>query len=87
MGNNASIRDGRSQINRRRALKAAADINDMAEGLSLAIRRDKDWSPPELEETELQIQGIGCPSGRPLRTRSISLRAEAPSFEKRQSRR
>ncbi|MGE7824401.1 dynamin family protein [Paenibacillus sp. NPDC093718] len=39
------------------ALKAAADINGMAEGLSLAIRRDKDWSPPELEETELQIQG------------------------------
>ncbi|MGV2686619.1 dynamin, partial [Clostridium perfringens] len=39
------------------ALKAAADINGMGEGLSLAIRRDKDWSPPELEETELQIQG------------------------------
>lgn len=39
------------------AFKAAADINGMAEGLSLAIRRDPDWAPPELDETELQIQG------------------------------
>ncbi|MBY0163923.1 dynamin family protein, partial [Cytobacillus firmus] len=39
------------------AFKAAADINGMAEGLSLALRRDPDWAPPELEETELQIQG------------------------------
>lgn len=39
------------------AAKAAADMNGMAEGLSLGIRRESDWEAPALGETELQIQG------------------------------
>ncbi|WP_459967533.1 dynamin family protein [Paenibacillus sp. JCM 10914] len=39
------------------ATKIAAELNTLAEGLSLATRRDSDWEAPELEESDLQIQG------------------------------
>lgn len=45
------------QLTENAALKAAAEINGMTEGLSLALRKDKEWAPPELEETELQLEG------------------------------